>query len=68
MKFANRGDDGDCMTGVIKKHKIAERTGPTGDSKVAKIEFYFGGAQSGDWVLFQTKLRATPFRTRQVNF
>ena len=38
MKLAHREDGDGWMTGTIKKHKITERTDPTGKSKRAKIE------------------------------
>ena len=61
-------DDGDeWMTGTLKKHKITERTGPTGEMKKAKIEYQMVNSavaawfklrmkeygSKGEWVLFK---------------
>ena len=43
-KIAHRDDDDDWMLGTVKKHKIMTRTGPTGASKRARIEFQFANA------------------------
>lgn len=49
MKLAHRDDGDDWMTGTIKKHKTTERTGPTGQSKRAKIEFQMLNATQTAW-------------------
>ena len=73
MKLAHRDDGDDWMTGTIKKHKITERTDPTGKSKRAKIEFQMLNATQtawfrlrmseygpkGEWALFKAVREAT---------
>ena len=71
-KIAHRDDDDDWMLGTVKKHKIMTRTGPTGASKRARIEFQFANATQtaffrlrtkdygpqGEWALFKAKANA----------
>ena len=72
LKIAHRDDDDDWMLGTVKKHKITNRTGPTGDSKRAKIEYQLANATQaaffrlrakdygpqGEWALFKKKKKA----------
>ena len=53
LKIAHRDDD--CMIGTVKKHKITKRTGPTGASKRAKIEFQFSNATQTAFFRLRTK-------------
>jgi hypothetical protein len=72
LKIAHRDDDDNWMLGAVKKHKITNRTGPTGDSKRAKIEYQLANATQaaffrlrakdygpqGEWALFKKKKKA----------
>ena len=43
------------MIGTVKKHKVTKRTGPTGVSKRAKIEFQFSNATQTAFFRLRTK-------------
>ena len=72
LEIAHRDDDDDRMIGTVKKHNITKRTGPTGASKRAKIEFQFSNATQaaffrlrtkdygpqGEWARFKAKVTA----------